>query len=122
MKILIVDDSATMRNIIQLELQKAGFQDPVLCESGEKALEIMETGPIDLVLLDWHMDGLSGLEVLRIMRNNPALKKIPVIMLTIEKHERSVQEALSSGADDYMVKPLNGRLLKEKLSAIRRKD
>jgi len=119
MRILVVDDSATMRSIIQKELLALNEKDLVLCDSGDAALNELEKGGIALILLDWHMEGLSGLDVLRIVKHHPKTKAIPVIMLTVEEHARSVQEALDSGADDYMVKPLNPALLKDKLEKIR---
>lgn len=119
MRIFVVDDSATMRSIIQKELHALRETDLVMCESGDAALDALEKGLPDLILLDWHMEGLSGLDVLRIIKHNARHKNIPVIMLTVEEHNRSVQEALDSGADDYMIKPLNPALLKEKLDALR---
>ncbi|MFH0921734.1 MAG: response regulator [Fibrobacterota bacterium] len=116
MRILVVDDSATMRSIIQKELHALNERDLVIRNSGDAALGELDKGGVDLVLLDWHMEGLSGLDVLRIVKHNPKYKSIPVIMLTVEEHNKSVQEAMESGADDYMVKPLNPALLKEKLA------
>src|SRR3989339_1036701 len=91
MRILVVDDSATMRSIIQKELLALNEKDLVLCDSGDAALNELEKGGIALILLDWHMEGLSGLDVLRIVKHHPKTKAIPVIMLTVEEHARSVQ-------------------------------
>jgi len=115
MKIMVVDDSGTMRSIVQKALNDLGYKDLLSCDSGEKALETLEKEKPDLILLDWHMGGLSGLETLRIIKSNDKINSIPIIMLTIEQHSRSVAEALGSGAADYMVKPLNPVLLQEKI-------
>jgi two-component system, chemotaxis family, chemotaxis protein CheY len=115
MKIMVVDDSGTMRNIVQKTLCDLGYKDLLLCDSGEKALETLEKEKPDLILLDWHMGGLSGLETLRIIKSNDRINTIPIIMLTVEQHSRSVAEALGSGAADYMVKPVNPILLREKV-------
>jgi two-component system chemotaxis response regulator CheY len=120
MRIMIVDDSSTMRSVIERALRQAGETDLEICESGEKALDSVELTAPDLILLDWHMEGLSGLDVLRILKSHARHRSIPVIMLTVEDHARSIQEAMDSGADGYMVKPLSAGKLKETLDAYRK--
>ncbi|OGJ89441.1 MAG: hypothetical protein A2268_12235 [Candidatus Raymondbacteria bacterium RifOxyA12_full_50_37] len=121
MKILVVDDSQTMRSIIQKDLVAMGYKDLILADSGEKALDILETENPNLILLDWHMGALSGLDCLRSIKHNEKTKNIPVIMLTVEHHARSIQEAVESGADDYMVKPLDKTLFNQKVTDLRTK-
>jgi len=118
MKILVVDDSETMRSLIGRTLKEIGFSDYVMAESGEKAIEALEKERPDVVLLDWHMPGLSGMDCLRYIRNNEKTRDLPVIMLTVEAHSRSVQEAMETGAAGYIVKPLKPDVLKEKLKEL----
>ena len=106
MKILAVDDSITMLNLIKKTLTDMGYTDIILSQSGDDALEKLEQQPIDLVLLDWHMPGLTGLDCLRIIKNNDVMKKVPVVMLTTEDHPMSIQSARDSGASAYLIKPI----------------
>ena len=106
MKILAVDDSFTMRSLIKKAITGLGYKDIVLCKSGEKALALLEKEKFDLILLDWHMPGYTGLDFLRIAKNAENTKDIPVIMLTTEKHPLSIEEALGCGAAAYMIKPI----------------
>ncbi len=108
MKIMIVDDSITMRRIEALNLKKAGYTDIVEAEDGKDALNILATvhGLPDVILLDWNMPEMSGIEVLRKIKSDPALKEIDVIMVTTEAEKERVLEALKNGASGYLVKPL----------------
>ncbi len=118
MKILAVDDSQTMLLLIRKTLDALGYSDAVYCDSTDAALEALEQQKIDLILLDWHMPGLTGLDCLRLIKNTVHLKAIPVIMLTVEEHPRSIQEALDSGASAYMVKPFNAEVFQKVLTEI----
>ncbi len=118
MKILAVDDSKTMISLISKSLIDMGYTDNLFCGSGDEALELLEEKSVDLILLDWHMPGLSGLDCLRIIKNSENTKEIPVIMLTVEEHPRSIEEALDSGAAAYLVKPINPEIFQNTLQQI----
>lgn len=107
MKILAVDDSITMLKLIKKTLTDMGYTDIILCESGNGALEILDQQSVDLILLDWHMPGLTGLDFLRIVKNSDAAKNIPVVMLTTENHPMSIKSAQESGANAYLIKPIS---------------
>ena len=107
MKIMAVDDSNTMLNLVNKTLNDMGYTDVVLCESGDIALEKLEEQKVDLILLDWHMPGITGLDFIRIVKNGENTKDIPIVMLTTETHPLSIVEARDSGADAYMIKPIN---------------
>ncbi len=111
MKIMIVDDSITMRRIEVLALKKAGYTDVMEAENGADAFDKLATTPVlpEVILLDWNMPGMSGIEVLRKIKADRALKKIAVIMVTTEAEKERVLEALKSGASGYLVKPLTPR-------------
>ena len=117
--VLVVDDSRIMRNIV-----KNIFADlKIPCQfleagEGKKAFHLLETNKIDIVFLDWNMPEMDGLEFLKKARAMPAYKDLPIFMVTSESAKYNVLAALKSGATDYIVKPINERLFKEKVSEI----
>jgi len=104
--LLVVDDSEINRDMLRRRLERKGYR-VITAENGEQALELVAREPIDLVLLDVMMPGLSGLDVLRILRKTPAGKDLPVIMATAKSESTDIVEALDAGANDYVVKPLD---------------
>lgn len=116
MRILLVDDSDMIRRLISAALRDFGVTDIVEAESGETALALLnrESG-IDLVITDWHMDGISGFELLTYLRAMPRYKDIPVIMSTSESDGQSVVAALKAGATNYIIKPYGKQQLAEKI-------
>lgn len=109
MKIMVVDDSLTMRRIVILNLKKAGYTDIIEAENGRVALDMLYSsleGMPDVILLDWNMPEMSGLEFLKTVKADAKLKSIPVIMVTTESEKKCVVEAASEGAVGYLVKPL----------------
>ena len=104
--LLVVDDNFENRDVLSRRLQKRGFV-VLTAESGQRSLEIIEAQRVDLVLLDVMMPGLSGLDVLRILRESPATKDLPVIMATAKTESEDIVEALELGANDYVTKPLD---------------
>ncbi len=118
MKILVVDDHEPMRKIIRTILKKAGFEDIEEAENGKEALSKLKEKKIDIVLLDQNMPGISGLELLKIIKQDEKLKNIPVIMVTAETSKEKVVEAIQLGVYDYIVKPFTPELLKKKLEGI----
>ena len=117
MKILAIDDSNTMRILIKKTLNELGYTDVTLCESGALAMDILSNSIFDLVLLDWHMPGINGLEVLKFLKGGKH-KDIPVIMLTSEQQKVNIVKAIDNGAADYIIKPLNNRILQSKIEKI----
>ncbi len=117
--VLVVDDSRIMRNIVKNTF--AGMNIPcqfVEAGNGKEALIQLEQQEIHLVLLDWNMPELSGLDFLKKIRAMDKYKNLPVIMVTSEAARYNVIEALKHGATDYIIKPVNEKSFREKLSKI----
>lgn len=115
--ILIVDDIEDNRILLDRALRTSGYA-TVLASSGREALSIISRQVPNLVLLDWMMPGLSGLETLRGIRELYPASKLPVIMCTAIGEEMSVVNAISAGANDYMVKPISLPILRARMAAI----
>jgi two-component system chemotaxis response regulator CheY len=115
MKVLLVDDSSTMRRIQTNQLNALGISDIVEAENGQDGLEKLAKSMPDVVLLDWNMPVKNGFEFLTEARANAAYKDIKIIMCTSESEKSRVLEALKAGANNYMVKPFTPEALKEKL-------
>jgi len=117
--ILVVDDSRIMRNIVKnyFTEQKIPCQ-YIEASDGVEALDILMKQPIDLVLLDWNMPKLSGIDFLKKVRAINKYTKLPIIMVTSESAKYNVIEALKLGATDYIIKPINGKLFAEKISKV----
>lgn len=119
MKILLVDDSSTMRRIQMNTLKSLGFDDVVQAEDGQDALNKLKENPeVRLVLLDWNMPNMNGIDCLKAIKANPATKAVPVMMVTSEAEKSKIIEAIQSGASNYLVKPFEAEALKEKISGI----
>lgn len=110
MNILVVDDSKIMRNILKNILKNENIPAESILEApnGEDALVILEEKTIDLLLLDWNMPKLNGLELVKIVRKNDKYKELPIIMITSEAAKYNVIEAIKAGVTDYAVKPVSG--------------
>ncbi|MCL2844418.1 MAG: response regulator [Chitinivibrionia bacterium] len=115
MKVLLVDDSSTMRRIQTNQLNALGISDIVEAENGQDGLEKLAKNMPDVVLLDWNMPVKNGFEFLTEARANAAYKDVKIIMCTSESEKSRVLEALKAGANNYMVKPFTPEALKEKL-------
>ena len=117
--ILVVDDSRIMRNIVKNTCVSMGIPSEFLeAANGKDALNILQHHTVDLILLDWNMPELSGIDFLKQIRAIPDYKNLPVIMITSEAAKYNVIEALKAGATDYIIKPVNERIFSEKLSKI----
>ena len=115
--ILVVDDDADIRGVVTFKLEQAGFE--VHGEAdGEAGLAAANQELPDLVLLDWMMPRLSGIEVCRALRDAPETATIPVILLTAKAQEADVERGFAAGADDYMVKPFSPRELLSRVQAL----
>lgn len=112
-RVLIADDSSTMRKIILRSLQAAGIPSAVEASDGDEAVALFKPGTFDLVLTDWNMPGKTGLEVTQQIRAQDP--KVPIIMITTEAEKSRVIEAIQAGVTDYLVKPFTPDTLQEKL-------
>ncbi|OHD11395.1 MAG: histidine kinase [Spirochaetes bacterium GWB1_48_6] len=121
MKILVVDDSRIMRNIIKNTLtasKKWHFVDYIEAGDGEEAFELLLKGGVDLLLLDWNMPKLNGIDLVRKLREDLRFHKLPIVMITSEAAKYSVIEAVKAGVNDYLIKPVSERSLLDKLERI----
>jgi two-component system, chemotaxis family, chemotaxis protein CheY len=117
-KILVVDDSPTMIRIVVNTLNKAGFNSLETAESGKDALAKLQADPnVSLILTDWNMPEMSGLELLQAIKSDDKLKQIPVIMVTSRSVKDDILVAIKSGARDYIVKPFTVDAIKLKLQS-----
>jgi two-component system chemotaxis response regulator CheY len=113
--VLLVDDSATMRNMTKSILRGAGFTKLFEAQDGVEALNILKNQLIDLVICDWVMPNMSGLELFKEARADEKMKNIPFLMLTSSSNVESVQEAISAGVTDYIIKPYQQDVFLEKI-------
>jgi len=120
MKILVVDDFSTMRRIVRNLLVELGFSNPLIQEAddGENALVMLRSQPFDLVVTDWNMPNMTGIDLLRAIRAEEALKGLPVLMVTAENNRDQIIAAAQAGVNGYIVKPFTAVTLKEKLTKI----
>jgi len=116
MKVLLVDDSVTMRRIQKTQIGSLGITDVIEAGDGQEALgKLKGNMPIDLVLLDWNMPVMDGITFLKTVRADDTFKDVKIIMCTSESEKTRVVEALKSGANNYIIKPFTPEALKEKL-------
>ncbi|WP_338924082.1 chemotaxis response regulator CheY (plasmid) [Pseudomonas silesiensis] len=118
MKILIVDDFATMRRIIKGLLRDLGFTNTVEADDGHTAIPVLKAGGIDFLVTDWNMPGMTGIDLLRYVRADENLKSLPVLMVTAEAKREQIIEAAQAGVNGYVVKPFTAVTLEEKLNTI----
>jgi two-component system chemotaxis response regulator CheY len=118
MRILIAEDFATMRRIIKNVLRQAGYEQIIEAEDGTTALRSLKSDDIDLVIADWNMPNMTGLDLLKAMRSDDALKDIPFLMVTAEAKKDNIIEAIQSGASNYLVKPFTPEMLREKIDQV----
>lgn len=116
--ILVVDDFPTMRRIVRTLLKELGFSNVEEAEDGREALAKLREGQFELVVSDWNMPNLDGLEMLKQIRADDALKHLPVLMVTAEAKKENIIAAAKAGASGYVVKPFTAATLEEKLSKI----
>jgi two-component system chemotaxis response regulator CheY len=119
MTVLVVDDSRYMRNVVKSYFSELNMPCMfVEAANGKEALRELQAQPIHLVLLDWNMPKLSGIDFLKQVRAMPQYQDLPIIMVTSEAAKLNVIEAFKSGATDYILKPIDGKAFKEKITDI----
>ncbi len=118
MNVLIVDDYKTMLRIIRNLLRQLGFSDIDEATDGTAALERLRQKEYGLIISDWNMEPMNGLELLREVRSDARLKHIPFIMVTAESKTENVMAAKQAGVSNYIVKPFNAETLKAKLTSV----
>lgn len=118
MKILIVDDFSTMRRIIKNLLRDLGFNNTQEADDGQTALPMLQGGRFDFLVTDWNMPGMQGIDLLKAVRADAQLCKLPVLMVTAESKREQIVEAAQAGVNGYIVKPFTAQTLKEKIDKI----
>jgi len=117
-KVLVVDDMSTMRRIVKNVLKQIGFSDMVEAENGQDALNKLKVGDIGLIVSDWNMPIMQGIELLRAVRADAELKHLPFLMVTAEAQKENIIEAVQAGVSNYVVKPFTAEALQGKLEKI----
>ena len=117
-KILVVDDFSTMRRIIKNLLRDLGFTNVDEADDCKTAMPILKQGGIDFLITDWNMPEMTGIDLLKAVRADPALASIPVLMVTAEAKREQIIAAAQAGVNGYVVKPFTAAVLKEKIDKI----
>ncbi|WDP89820.1 MAG: response regulator [Desulfobacter sp.] len=117
-KVLIVDDFATMRRILKNILKQLGFKNLVEADDGTTAWDVLESQDIDLIISDWNMPKMTGLELLKKVRASAKYKTAPFLMVTAEAQKQNVIEAVQAGVSNYVVKPFTAEAISDKLTKI----
>jgi two-component system chemotaxis response regulator CheY len=115
---LVVDDFSTMRRIIKNLLHDLGYANVTEADDGNTALPLLKQGNFDFLITDWNMPGMAGLDLLKNVRADSRLGKMPVLMLTAEAKREQIVEAVQAGVSGYVIKPFTAATLKEKIDKI----
>lgn len=118
MKVLIVDDFATMRRIVKNILTQIGFKNFIEADDGSTAWEILQKERVDLILADWNMPKMTGIELLKKVRADERFKDLPFLMVTAEAQKENIVEAVKARVSNYIVKPFTPETLSEKIEKI----
>ena len=118
MRILVVDDFSTMRKIIRNILRQIGFTNVQEADDGASALPMVKAQTFDLIISDWNMPKMNGLDFLKAVRSDPQLKSVPFLMVTAEALKENIIAATQAGVSNYIVKPFNAQTLEEKIKKI----
>ena len=116
--VLVVDDFATMRRIIKNILRQLGYDKVEEAEDGAAALAKLRDGDFDLVVTDWAMPNMTGVELAKAIRADAKLKDTPILMVTAEAMKENIVEAVKAGVSNYIVKPFTAEVMKEKIEKI----
>jgi len=118
MKILIVDDFSTMRRIIKNLLRDLGFTNTHEADDGATGLPMLQSGNFDFLVTDWNMPGMTGIDLLKAVRDDDKIKDLPVLMVTAEAKREQIVLAAEAGVNGYVVKPFTAQTLQEKIEKI----
>ncbi len=118
MKVLVVDDFATMRRILRNILKQIGFTNISEADDGKTALKELKKEKYDLVLCDWNMPEMPGIDLLKTLKADEQLKDIPFVMVTAEAQKDNIIEAVKTGVSSYIVKPCTAETVSEKLKKV----
>ena len=116
--VMIVDDQQSMRGICKYILTQLGFTNIIEAKSGRDALGKLEKSPVDLIISDWNMEDIDGLTLLRVSRKHPKTQSMPFIMATGRSDKEQVKEAISSGVNNYIIKPFDASTMKKRIEAV----
>ncbi|MGL4721814.1 MAG: chemotaxis response regulator CheY [Desulfovibrionaceae bacterium] len=118
MSILVVDDFATMRRIVKNILRQLQFTNILEADDGKTAWDILERQSVDFIISDWNMPIMTGLELLRKVREDSRFKDLPFLMVTAEAQQEHILEAAQAGVSNYVVKPFTPEILSQKIEKI----
>jgi len=118
MRILIVDDSKTIRHVLGSLLKELGYNNIIEAENVEKAKQLSKNTPPSLIISDWNMPGATGLDLLKFVKSQPETANVPFIMLTTETDRAKIVEATRAGLQSYLLKPIKKQILVEKLQEL----
>ncbi len=117
-RFLVVDDYLSMRRMVKSVLNDLGYTNVVEADDGSTALPLLREGTFDFLITDWNMPGMPGLDLLKAVRADERLAKLPVLMVTAEAKREQIVEAVQAGVNGYIIKPFSAEVLKEKLAKI----
>jgi two-component system, chemotaxis family, chemotaxis protein CheY len=117
-KFLVVDDFSTMRRIIKNVLNDLGYSNVSEADDGNTAWPLLQQSDFDVLITDWNMPGMPGLDLLKAVRADARLGGLPVLMLTAESKREQIAEAAQAGVNGYVIKPFTAVTLKEKIEKI----
>lgn len=125
-KILIVDDMTSIRDLVRISLNKLGYENVSEAQDGAQALELIKNQQklgrqYDLVLCDWNMPKMMGIDLLKTVRRNPEWEFLPFILITTESEKTNILEAIASGVSDYVVKPFSVTILQNKIASVHKR-
>ena len=118
MRFLVVDDSSTMRRIIINTLNKLGYQEIVEASNGREGIDKLSAADVDMVITDWNMPEMNGIDFIRALRGQDKTKETPILMVTTNAAKDDIVEALRAGVNNYIVKPFTPDTFKEKIEAV----
>ncbi|MHC1724597.1 MAG: response regulator [Syntrophobacteraceae bacterium] len=116
--VLIVDDFLTMRRIVRKILRDLDFENIIEAEDGSAAVDVLKTNKVDLIVSDWNMPKMTGLDLLKHVRGDEKIKDLPFLMITAEAQKENIVEAVKARVSNYIVKPFTAATLEEKLAKI----